>query len=111
MDEDDRELLSEMRRYASQARQWAAEGGTDWTKDAKTVAAVAHVVGQVGEAARHVSPATQSEDPAVAWRAIIAMRHRIYHDYGGLKIERLAAIVLGDLPDLVNELDRILAEA
>ncbi len=110
MDDDDRELLGEMKRYASQARQWTAEAGLEWAKDPKTVAAVAHVVGQIGEAARHVSAATRSEHSHIVWRPIIAMRNRIYHDYGALNVERLAAIVADDLPDLVSQLDRILAE-
>lgn len=109
MHEDDRERLAEMRRYASEAREWSGALGEGWIRDPKTVAAVAHVVGQIGESARHLSPAARAELGAIPWRDIVAMRNRIYHDYGGLKIERLEVIVDRDLPQLIGQLDAALS--
>lgn len=35
----------------------------------------------IGEALRHVPAEIRAEAPAIAWRPIISMRHRLAHDY------------------------------
>lgn len=100
-----------MRRHARQARAWAREAGARWTEDEKTVAAVAHVVGQIGEAARRVSTATRAAHPDIAWAAITGMRDRIFHDYGHLDRDVLAETVRRDLPALDRQVGAILAPA
>lgn len=97
-----------MRRSARQAIAWAREGGRAWTDDAKTVAAVAHTLAQVGEAVRRVSNATKARHADVPWSAIAGMRNRIYHDYGALDTRVLAATVARDLPPLAKALDAML---
>lgn len=78
-----------------------------WTDDAKTVAAVAQMVGQIGEAARRVSVATKAAHADVPWAAMAGMRNRIYHDYGGLDVAVLKETVRRDLPALLRRLDAI----
>lgn len=108
MDERDREALMEMRECVRQAMAWAREGGHTWTSDAKTVAAVAHMVAQIGEAARRVSIASRSAHAEVPWSALTAMRNRIYHDYGGLDLAVLRETVRRDLLALRGQLETIL---
>lgn len=108
MDERDRQSLDEIRRYARQAIAWAGEGGPRWTEDEKTVAAVAHMVGQIGEASRRLSTATKARHAHLPWAAMAGMRNRIYHDYGRLDVAVLAETVRRDLPALVRALDAIL---
>ena len=108
MDEAERRALDEMRRYARQARSWAREGGARWSEDGKTVAAVAHVVGQVGELARRVSTATRASHPDVQWAPITGMRDRIFHDYGHLDRDVLEETVRRDLRELDRQLAAIL---
>lgn len=97
-----------MREHVRQAVAWAHEAGSRWTEDPKTVAAVAHAVGQVGEAARRVSTATRAAHPDVAWAAITGMRNRIYHEYGSLDVAILRETVARDLPALVKRLETML---
>jgi len=97
-----------MREHARQAIAWAREAGSRWVGDPKTVAAVAHAVGQVGEAARRVSTATRAVEPDVAWAAIAGMRNRIYHEYGSLDVAILRETVSRDLPELLKRLDAML---
>lgn len=108
MVERDREALEDMRRSARQAMTWAREQGRKWTSDLKTVAAVAHMVAQTGEAARRVSNAAKATHADVPWAAIAGMRNRIYHDDGGLDAAVLAETVRRDLPALARRLDEIL---
>jgi uncharacterized protein with HEPN domain len=108
LDDREREAISLMREHGRQAITWAREGGARWTADPKTVAAVAHAVGQVGEAVRRVSTPTRAAHADVAWSAIAGMRNRIYHEYGSLDVAILRETVARDLPALLKRLDAIL---
>lgn len=109
-DAADREQLRAMLRYAGQATAWAAEAGPGWTADDKTVAAIAMVVGQIGESAARVSGATRARWPDLPWQRIRGMRNVLYHTYGVVDLAILAATVTDDLPDLIKRLEAILAE-
>ncbi len=108
MDERDRQGLADMRGYARHAIAWAREAGAHWTDDAKTVAAVAHAIGQIGEAARRISLATKATHADVPWTAMAGMRNRIYHDYGRTDPAVLRETVRRELPALRKRLDAIL---
>ena len=108
MDDRERQALSLMREHAHQAIGWTREAGVRWTEDPKTVAAVAHAVGQVGEAARRVSTATRAAHADIAWAAIAGMRNRIYHQYGSLDVAILRETVGRDLPALLKRIDAML---
>jgi uncharacterized protein with HEPN domain len=45
--------------------------------------------------------------PAIPWREIIGMRNRIVHDYLGVDEDVVWEVVTGDLPLLVETLERI----
>src|SRR2546428_7554192 len=108
LDDRERAALLLMREHGRQALAWAREAGSRWTEDPKTVAAVAHAVGQLGEAARRVSTATRASRADIAWAPIAGMRNRIYHEYGRLDVAILRATVARDLPGLLNQLDAML---
>jgi uncharacterized protein with HEPN domain len=111
MDEREREALSLIREYAQQARGWAREGRRDWTADAKTVAAVAHLLGQIGEMTRRVSAPTKRAHADVPWRQMAGLRDRLYHDYERIDLAILAETVARDLPDLVARMAIVLRAA
>ena len=87
---------------------WSRGQGRGWTRDAKTVAAIAHMVAQIGELSRRVSVAVKSEHPDVPWAAISGTRNRIYHNDGALDTSVLAETVRKDLPALAQQLKGIL---
>ena len=97
-----------MREHGRQAVAWAREAGSRWTEEPKTVAAVAHAVGQVGEAARRVSTATRAASADIAWAAISGMRNRIYHQDGSLDVAILRETIARDIPFLLKRLDAML---
>lgn len=111
MDERDRDLLVIMRDSLQRAERWATETGPEWTTDEKTVAAVAHMIAQLGEFARRLSESARAGRPDFPWRDLIGMRNRIYHEYGGLDLELLRLTVQADLPRLAEAIDALLAEA
>ncbi len=67
--------------------------------------AVAKALENIGEAARKVSEATKNAHPEIPWVAIIALRHRIAHDYVRLDLLRIWNIVQNDVPELIEKLE------
>ena len=110
MNERDKETLEEMLLHARQAVDWARAQGTAWTTDAKTVAAVALAVGQIGEGARRVSKELREAAVDVPWSKVVGTRNRIYHDYLHIDLNVLASIVDEDLPGLIREVEAALAQ-
>jgi len=67
--------------------------------------AIAKALENIGEAARKISPETQAAHPEIPWRDIIALRHRIAHDYFHLDLVRIWEIVQRDIPALIRLLE------
>jgi uncharacterized protein with HEPN domain len=47
----------------------------------------------IGEAAGKVSPAFRAAQPAIPWREIIGMRHRLIHGYGEVRLDLVWQVV------------------
>jgi len=69
---------------------------------------LAHLVQILGEAAGRVSQATRDANPAIPWRRIIGMRHRIVHDYMNIDADVLWEVVCRSLPELITLLEPLL---
>lgn len=54
----------------------------------------------LGEVAKRVSPALRTANPCVPWREAAGLRDVLVHDYFGVDIELVWAVVLRDLPAL-----------
>ena len=61
----------------------------------------------IGEAAKHVSQATRDSIPDIPWRAMIALRNVISHEYGEIKYERLWSLCTKQLEILIRQLENI----
>lgn len=71
--------------------------------------ALAHLVQTIGEAASHVSEAIQTKYPDIPWKKIIAMRHKVVHDYMYVDYDIVWDVVSIELPGLVSKLQKILS--
>jgi uncharacterized protein with HEPN domain len=58
----------------------------------------------LGEAAGKVSAATQAAHPEIPWREITAMRHRLIHGYGEVRLDLVWIVVRDRLGPLITEL-------
>ena len=103
MDERDRERLADMLRYAETAVRILGRLDADGlsASEEKFLAAV-RCLQNIGEAARKVSDATRSDLPAIPWRRVIGMRHRLVHGYEDIRVEIIVQTIREDLPELVS---------
>jgi uncharacterized protein with HEPN domain len=61
----------------------------------------------LGEAANKLSDHFKSKDDSIPWRKIIAMRHRIVHDYAGIDNIIIIELVESEIPMLLEKLKNI----
>ena len=66
---------------------------------------VAKALENIGEAARKVSEPLKTAHPNIPWPQIVAMRHRIAHDYFRLDLFRVWQIVQNDVPALMAAIE------
>jgi len=64
----------------------------------------------VGEAAGRVSPEARDQLPGLPWRSIVGMRNRLIHAYDVLDPDAVWRTAVEDVPLLIEELERALAE-
>ncbi|MBN2132118.1 MAG: DUF86 domain-containing protein [Sedimentisphaerales bacterium] len=106
---DDASLLWDMLDAAGKVRQFVA-GKTfhDYSRDEVLQAAVERKVEIIGEAARAVSDGFQKDHPEIPWRAIIAQRHFLAHEYGEVRQEKLWRVATARIPELIDLLEKLI---
>ena len=61
----------------------------------------------IGEAARCVTQTFRDNHAEIPWRAIIALRNVLAHEYGEIRYERLWFLCIEQLPVLIRQLKDI----
>ena len=69
--------------------------------------ALTHLVQTIGEAASHVSETIHTKYTNIPWKKIIAMRHKVVHDYMYVDYDIVWDVVSIELPALILELQKI----
>lgn len=108
---DDTVYLVHMLETARKAAAKAA--GLDFERfleDENLHLACVHLVQVIGEAASRVSTEQRERYATVPWRQVIAMRHRMVHDYLEVDLEIVWKVVSEDLSSLIAALERIVPE-
>lgn len=75
--------------------------------DDKTVSACAFCLGQIGEMAKQASEEFKTRFPVIPWRKMYGLRNRIVHDYEGVDMSQIWAIVKEDIPKVKTALENI----
>lgn len=102
---DDAYLL-DMLIAAKEVRQFSAGlSWEDFQNSSLHQHAIAKALENIGEAARRVSDETKAAHPEVPWNQIVALRHRIAHDYFHLDLMRIWQIVQEDVPALIERIE------
>ena len=108
--ERDAAHLWDMLEAAKQAAELSKDTGLDQLlEDVRTRYAVERALEIVGEAARRVSRATRDAHPEIPWVGIIGFLNVLAHKYGAIDYRRLYTVLKGDVPNLIRELEAILA--
>ena len=69
-----------------------------------------HHIQIIGEAASKLTPAFRKTHQQVPWPQIIKMRHVLIHDYLGIDLAEVWAVVERDLPILKKQVSDILKQ-
>jgi uncharacterized protein with HEPN domain len=62
----------------------------------------------IGEAAKRIDGVYRVAHPEIPWRALAGLRDVLIHQYEGIDLERVWAIVEDDLPDLKRAIAELL---
>ncbi|TAF96183.1 MAG: DUF86 domain-containing protein [Cytophagia bacterium] len=62
----------------------------------------------IGEAANHISIATQERFEEIEWRKIVGLRNIVVHEYFGIDFAVIWEVILSDIPELKNKIENIL---
>ncbi len=64
----------------------------------------------IGQAVKNLSDDSRSREPDIPWKRIAGMRDKVIHDYYGMNLEIVWAVVEQELPRLAAAIDRLLAD-
>jgi uncharacterized protein with HEPN domain len=78
--------------------------------DIKTLSACIRQLEVMGEAANHVSKATQDNYPETPWKDVIALRNLLIHEYFGVNPAIVWDIVKFDIPNFKPQIKKMLEE-
>jgi uncharacterized protein with HEPN domain len=101
--------LQHMRDATAEALHFAAgKTRADLDRDRMMVLAILKDLEIIGEAASRVSPAAKESSSTVPWDEILRMRNRLIHGYFDVNLDVVWGTLVNDLPQLLNDIDKIL---
>ena len=101
-------ILSKVYRYAVEVLEFTKDMDfSGFSNDRKTIAACALNLSQIGELAGKLDNDFIDKYNQIPWKKIRGMRHRIVHDYDGLKLEIVWDVIENFLPELIKNIKNI----
>lgn len=103
--------LRHMLDYAQKAVNFTrGKSRTDLDSDEMLAMATIHSIEIIGEAIGSISEELQTRHPEIPWNLISGTRNRLAHGYIDINLDIIWAIVIEDLPALIQSLERILED-
>jgi len=65
---------------------------------------------KIGEYVKSLSIELKEENKYIGWREIVGLRNKIIHNYDGLYMERIWVNVTVDVPELLEQVEKILRD-
>ena len=104
----DAERLDDILAAAESAVRFTRPSGQGRTEDEVLLAALTYQIIIIGEASRAISDETRADFPTLPWHRMVGMRNRVVHAYWSVDSDNVWGTVETDLPQLIEELHRVL---
>jgi uncharacterized protein with HEPN domain len=109
MKEKDKIILKKIIGYIDDVSIYVSEiNQKSFITDKKTLFACAFAISQIGELSGEISESVQKENADISWKSIKGMRNKIVHDYENIDFNVLWGTIEKSLPELRNQLGKIL---
>jgi len=106
---DDRVYVGDMLDCCRNILSLAGEGESAFRSDFRVRDALLWNILVLGEACKHVTPATRGRWPAVPWHDIAGMRDKLVHGYANIDYDLVWLTATTDIPRLRAMLDELAA--
>ncbi len=100
MSKDPRVYLAHILECIERIERFTADGKGRFRQDVMVQDAVLRNFEVIGEAAKRLDNAYRAAHPGIPWRAFAGLRDVLIHQYEGVDLERVWAIVEQGLPDV-----------
>ncbi len=108
MTKDPRVYMAHILECIQKIERFTAEGKSRFLQDDMVQDAVIRNFEIIGEAAKRLDEDYRSAHPDVPWSALAGLRDVLIHQYEGVDLERVWAIVENDLPSLKRAITELL---
>lgn len=105
---DDRSRLQDILGAIKRIERYAKRGRRVFEEDELIHTWMIHHIQIIGEAATKLAPTFRKTHQQIPWTQIIKMRHVLVHDYLGIDLGEVWAVVERDLPALKKQVRDIL---
>jgi uncharacterized protein with HEPN domain len=105
---DDRDRLQDILDANMNIERYAKRGRRLFEEDELVHTWMIHHMQIIGEAASKLTPAYRKAQSQVPWPQIITMRHVLVHDYLGIDLAEVWAVVERDLPALKKQIRHLI---
>ena len=107
---DDRVYLEHVRDALNDIMGYAGTGRDAFFAERMRQDATLRKLEVIGQAVKNLSDATKSRQPEIPWKQIAGMRDKVIHDYFGVNLEIVWAVIEKELPKLERAIDALLQE-
>ncbi|MBI5815762.1 MAG: DUF86 domain-containing protein [Nitrospinae bacterium] len=111
MTRDYRDYLEDILTSIAETDEFTNEMGFEiFEKDRKTVNAVLRSLEVLGEAAKRIPEEIRAKAPDVPWKYMAGMRDKLIHEYFGVDLSVVWAVIKNELPPLRPQIELLLAK-
>jgi uncharacterized protein with HEPN domain len=108
---DDRVYLQHIRDALDDIANYANAGQEAFLAERMRQDATLRKLQVIGQAVKNLSDRSKSRQPHIPWKQIAGLRDKVIHDYFGVNLEIVWAVVEKDLPQLRRAVEALLSEA